>query len=222
MQFTNPKPIQSMPNPFLTNAPNKKGRYQDKRQDHSHRQDHGHRQDHSHRQDAHRQGQGQGQDYSHRQDQVQENPFLTAKRGAAADQLNHFSSFLCAPEPVQIPPSFEESFPSLTQSNAQTQAPVPKLNFKSAVQQSNQSNQSNQINQSNHQIHQIHQIQSSHQPIHHPIQIQNQFLRPINQFLQPRSVNDHVRYNRAEHDDDDDCGNNNDAYDSAYTKYYDD
>ena len=56
----------------------------------------------------------------------------------------------------------------------------------------------------------------------------NKFFRPMNQFLQPRSChnnnNDHrrMRYDDNDLNDYDDEGDNNDAYDSAYAKYYDD
>jgi hypothetical protein len=179
-----PNPTQPMPNPFLTNAPNKKGRPQLP---------------------------------------VQENPFLSVK-------CNSFSEQKCIPEPVQIQPSFEELFPSLTKSNAKSnsdksnseQSPVPKLNFKSAVkgQSANTASQSaNPISQS------ANPISQSANPISQPAsQIQNQFLRPMNQFLQPRS-HDHANRMRYGYDDsefNDDDGDNHDAYDSAYTKYYDD
>jgi hypothetical protein len=45
----------------------------------------------------------------------------------------------------------------------------------------------------------------------------------MNQFLTPVNV-DRMRYRRDhnEHECDEDYGDNGDAYDSAYTKYYDD
>jgi hypothetical protein len=186
-----PNPTQPMPNPFLTNAPNKKGRPQLP---------------------------------------VQENPFLSIK-------CNSFSEQKCIPEPVQSPPSFEELFPSLTKSNAKSnsdksnsdksnsdksnseQSPVPKLNFKSAVKGQSASQSANTASQS------ANPISQSANPISQPAsQIQNQFLRPMNQFLQPRS-HDHANRMRYGYDDsefNDDDGDNHDAYDSAYTKYYDD
>jgi hypothetical protein len=110
---------------------------------------------------------------------------------------------------------------SQNQSQSQSQIPVPpKLNFKSAIQ-GNQGNQGNrnqgnqgqgqgQINQGN----QGNPINPSSQS-----QIPNQFLRrPMNQFL--HSVN-RVRYDDNENEPND-VGDSNDAYDSAYTKYYDD
>ena len=125
------------------------------------------------------------------------------------------------PSPVQpspVQPSFEDSFPALSQSQSQSQPAVPKLNFKSAITQG-QHPPTTQI-----------QIQTQ------PPTTNNQFLRPINQFLQPRAmnmflqpVNNHTpidnRY-RYERVDDDDYGDDDavsaSAYDSAYTKYYKD
>jgi hypothetical protein len=45
----------------------------------------------------------------------------------------------------------------------------------------------------------------------------------MNQFLQPRSYDaNRVRYGYDDSEFNDDDGDNHDAYDSAYTKYYDD
>jgi hypothetical protein len=55
--------------------------------------------------------------------------------------------------------------------------------------------------------------------MHQPSQIQNQFLRPINQFLNP--VN-RIHYHRDHNENECNEDLNNDAYDSAYTKYYED
>lgn len=197
---------QSMPNPFLTNAPNKKGRSQ-----------------------------------SH-QDQApqprQENPFLTTKHNSHSsynsqnshNSHNYFNSFSAMtppsaslPLPPQPPPSFDELFPSLNQtSKPQPQTPVPKLNFKSAVQhaQSNQTQTTQQSNQPHapQQSNQTHAPQQSNQT--QSGQYKNPFLHPINKFVQSGQFGPHRhgRYdNECEHDDVYD-----DAYDSAYTKYYDD
>jgi hypothetical protein len=201
-----------MPNPFLTNAPNKKGRH--------------------HR----RQGQPQQQPQQGRQ---QQNPFLNNFSNSNSNS-NSFSqgaqprgnSFSEQQKCIHPAPSFEESFPSLSQSQSQSQIPVPpKLNFKSAIQgnqgQINQGqiNQGNQGNQGQGQG-QGQPIQGHSQPIQghptrlsNPIQLQNQFLRPqvLNQFLH------HIHYHRDHNENE--CNDedlNNDAYDSAYTKYYDD
>ena len=231
-----------MPNPFLTNAPNKKGRHQQQEQRHQ-QQEQRHQQ-----QEQRNQVQHQQQEQRHQQQEQpqprQENPFSTIKHNShnsynshnshnSHNSFNSFSEQKCVPEPVQIPLSFEESFPSLAhnqiQNHNQTPNPVPKLNFKSAVQQgqpmhhqpSHQSNQTQGQSQPSNQIQPSHQIQSSHQiqPMHYQNQIPNQFLRPMNQFLNP--VN-RIHYHR-DHDHNE-CNEdlNSDAYDSAYTKYYED
>ena len=156
---------------------------------------------------------------------VQENPFLSTTK------CNRFleHKFTPEPEPVQSPPSFEELFPSLTQSSSakgssakssSEKSPVPKLNFKCAVQ--------GHQGQPSHQGHQGHQGQPSQQGHQgqpsqpsQPSQPQNQFLHPVNQFLQPRAYN-RMRYGYDDSEPNDDDGDTHDAYDSAYTKYYDD
>lgn len=203
-----------MPNPFLTPI-NKKGRYQDNK----------HHSTHSRNQDSRHQDHGR---------QVQENPFLCNKPNytnsfSDGQQLQSQSHPPLQQSEPQPPPSFEELFPSLSQSsnlsNNQT-----KLNFKHAVQgpgsqhthPHTQTIQSHEI-QHNHQLHQPHPTQTQIR--------QNQFLRPTNQFLNPhptnqflRPMNDvrHRRYNDYGDDDNDNDNDTHDAYDSAYTKYYQD
>jgi hypothetical protein len=184
-----------MPNPFLTNAPNKKG----------------------------------GWNHSNERPQ-KENPFLTKRNsGSSSSSSSSFNSFSAMADPSPLlpppppPPSFDELFPSLNQtSKPQLQTPVPKLNFKSAVQhaQSTQPHAPQQSNQTQttQQSNQTHAPQQSNQT--QSGQYKNPFLHPINKFVQSGQCrpNRHGGYdNECEHDDVYD-----DAYDSAYTKYYDD
>lgn len=202
-----------MPNPFLTPT-NKKGRYPDNKR-HS---------THSRNQDSRHQDHGR---------QVQENPFLCNKpnyTNSFSDgqqsqlQLQSQSHPPLQQSEPQPPPSFEELFPSLSQSSNLTNNQT-KLNFKHAVQGPG-SPGSQQLHTQTIQSHEIHQP--------HPTQThirQNQFLRPANQFLHPhptnqfiRPMNDvrHHRYNDYGDGDGDGDDDNHDAYDSAYTKYYQD
>ena len=135
---------------------------------------------------------------SHKKERSQDrhNPFMTAKSNLQSQSQSQSHNHL-EPQVQTPPPSFDESFPSLSQ-HPRPQPKSPKLNFKSAVQQGQPSSQ----------------IQPSSQ---------NQFLRPMNQFLRPMNHFLHpVNRIRYEHDCNEDYGDNGDAYDSAYTKYYDD
>ena len=198
-----------MPNPFLT--PNKKGRYQDNKRHTTH----------SRNQDSRHQDHGR---------QPQENPFLCNKPNhtnsfSDCQQLPSQSQSQLQQSQPQPPPSFEELFPSLSQSSSLSNNPT-KLNFKHAVQGSPGSQQLHA------QTIQTHEIQYNHQPHQTQTHVrQNQFLRPTNQFLHPtnqflRPMNDvrHHRYNDYGDDDNDNDNDNDnhDAYDSAYTKYYQD
>ena len=205
----------TMPNPFLTNATdaqNKKGRPQKNR----------------HQENRHARPQENRP--------PQENPFLTnTKRNSGSC----FSEQTCIPPP---PPqvSFEESFPSLSQSHPPSQSQCQtKLNFKSAITQGHPA-QSHSAQSHSAQSHpaQSHPAQS-HPAQSHSIQLHNQFLHPVNQLFQPCAVNPFLHpvnnhtpmnnrhnynYNNAP-DDDNDYGDDAvsaSAYDSAYTKYYND
>lgn len=147
------------------------------------------------------------------------NPFLAINHRSHHHSINSFSNLNpVAQQQLQPQPhlSFEESFPLLSQSQTSKSQTVQPLNFKSAIQ-SNQEGQPQghqQGQQQGQQHQQSHQHQQSQQQGHQHQQSQNQFLQ--NKFFQPPSTNDHIWY---EHND---LSDNNDAYDSAYTKYYDD
>ena len=157
----------------------------------------------------------------HQQQQKQEqqphiNPFLKNKfsNGFSSEGVNSFSEQKFVQPHVEPPLSFDEAFPSLSKSN--DPCPPTKLNFKSAIQGISPSGNP-VINPGNQGI-------NPGNPVINPgNHIQNQFLRP--RFMQP--VNSYNRYHRMrnpgnEFNDEDDGGNDNDAYDSAYTKYYED
>ena len=212
---------QSMPNPFINPiTQNKKGR--PRRQGQQPQQ-----------QQPQQQQQQPQQQQPQQQDRQQKNPFLNNSNSSNSNSNstsysnsysnsfsqgvqprgNSFSEQKCIQAPVPTP-SFEESFPSLSQSHDQSQSqgqgqiPVPKLNFKSAIQG----------NQGHSQPIQGHPTTR----LSNPIQCQNQFLRPTNQFLHSITPVNHIHYHRDHNENECNEDLNNDAYDSAYTKYYDD
>ena len=164
----------------------------------------------------------------------QENPFLTRNNRdnnrynnrchtGWSDPIQHPE-----PEPEPEPESFEQLFPSLTLSSNPPPLNQIKLNFKSALQiqgssnsSSSSSNPSSSSSSSNPSS-----SSSSSRSSSNP-GVQNQFLRPMNQnqFLQPGhgssfGVGSKSRHNEC--DDNDNGAYYDDAYDSAYTQYYND
>jgi len=228
-----------MPNPFLTDATAMKKR-RGPNQEHHRGQ---------HQGGQHQGGQHQEHHRGQTQDQARENPFLTRPSYNHANNNNSsFNSFsnLESPVAAAIPApqlSFEESFPSLSQSHKSQSQPQghsqpqgqksQTLNFKSAVQsdgdnksdhksdnKSDNKSDDKSDNKSDDNIASTHSLNNNNHQF-----LQNQFLRPVNQFLQPRSTNPHIRRGRNECNEDDDNNDGNDtadAYDSAYTKYYQD
>jgi hypothetical protein len=205
--------IKRMPNPFLTDAnamkkrrgPNQEHRSQEHRSQEHHR---------SQTQEHH---------------QGRENPFLT--RPSHNHHTHAKNGSLESPVAAIIPApqlSFEESFPSLSQSQGQSHHKGPTLNFKSAVQSNDKIDNKNDNKSDNKSDDKIND--KSNDKIADKISthlLNNQFLRPVNQFLQnqflqPRSTNPHIR--RGRNDECNECNedDDNDAYDSAYTKYYED
>ena len=157
-----------------------------------------------------------------------ENPFLTGSynnshhghhSNSNNSHANHSHANLSDPMPTQPQEKqqtndFDTLFPSLTQTQTQTQThtqtqPQIKLNFKSALQPHPATKANDSANSAN---------MDAKATATKGMQLQNQFIRPMNQFLgagfgRARSHRIH------ENDENDDA---DDAYDSAYTKYYDD
>lgn len=159
--------------------------------------------------------------------QVQErgnqgNPFLGSgsRRNCFSDCLSNPTTFrepasALTHAPPPPPPSFEESFPCLSSKApgvaSSRSGPAP-LNFKRVVQANLQQDPQQQPQQP--------------QPQPQPHQEQRQEQRKLNMFLSnttnvqcKTSLN--VRVHR-DYNDDDDYDEDTGAYDSAYTKYYND
>jgi hypothetical protein len=175
--------------------------------------------------------------YSSNSRKRNENPFLGSHGGNSGNSGNSGNMFLPhgltadvaaavdRPGPAPGPMSFEEAFPTLGKASpSATNLNLNlNLNFKTAVQKNvpaAQSEQSQSLAQSLAQSQQLQSQQLQSQPL-----VLNHRLR-TNMFMFPQR---HER--RDEHDEHNDDNDDNDdnhngcsegAYDSAYTKYYND
>jgi len=185
-----------------------------------------------------RQEQTQSQSQSQSQSQLQkrDNPFLSSRNNGNQNQNQfrnppHNNQFRSNVINVDVgndnnviakPLSFEESFPSLSECKPSSFVPT-KLNFKGAIQ-TGQDHPSVTHPSVTHQSVTHPSVTQTHPSVTHPSvrnnQTANQFLRG-NMFLCPRIRHE---FSRNHHGMDDDHPDHEaqDAYDSAYTKYYND